>query len=54
MDGFPVQKRATAKRLKQARNGTEQGGFTAAVRPNQDGHFLLRDRKGNIINDDFF
>ena len=36
------------------RNGTQQRRFSAAVRPRQHRHFLLWDRKGDIINDDFF
>ena len=43
-----------AKRLKQTRNGAQQRGFSAAVRPYQHRHFLLWDRKGDIIDDDFF
>ena len=36
------------------RDSAQQRGFSTAVRPDQHRHFLLRDRKGDIINDDFF
>ena len=54
VDRLAVENCRAAKRLKQTRNGAQQRGFSAAVRPYQHGHFLLWDRKGDIINDDFF
>ena len=54
MDRLAIKERRTAEGGQQTCDGAEQSGFSTAVRPDQDSHFLPGDRKGNIIDDDVF